>query len=1051
MDANVVRADCPSVAGRRCRISARLLLGLALLGLLAVSLPAQEGEDTPEQPRLGPQRILADQPFIGRFGEETYRNYGEEDYPRQVGITSNLRNIYSILGDPLVYGSESIRWVERRGLGVQRYSGSGASDLQERLAHGQSGASFARLFNYVVVGTDGTDAWQSRIIYADELRSRFTPLTFKMSNMNGLRIDVGTKKDGFSALFSRLHAPIYSSGLEGDNVIKAKALLFGMHYERQVGFLNFGATLVNAHQYEPLMEEKALSWRGVPGAIQNAPALLAIRISDDSPWDGGGAVLHDVEVYVNGELHPELQPFIVREHKRGDERQSYVSGLLNSGERKPLPPLANDYQAINRGSAFNTYDPYINWAAFDVDVYYRGYEFPFWIDHLYYRDYNLYGSEHVINPGHADTEKDITVHQEFAHELEEENGDFGFATMVDLPQVFDGEDYGILYIDIEPLQEEIQSVDVDLILAGDYQVELSEIDIAGVSPNPPNANYRDRYRYATFFRTVARAEGSPGDGALKRVRVKSGAPTGLNLYSANMQGVYRGFKINAEFSRSSSFYQYASGPPTTRVSRDALSVNAFNRQLFPGERHTISDNAYYLTVERDFERFGFGVEYFSMGPLYTTEFRSYIGRDELDVSGNPVAYNNTMIHRLVEDNDDDDRYPDSWYNNAPNFQQGQSDIDGIFPGLDEDHDGIPDTNKNFNAQPDYLEPFLMYDSDPQIYDYGLDANHNDFIDARENDIDADLPYDPDLRGLHLYGTFKLHPGLGLTLGRLDAEQIAAAAPNQVTYGRLNYRRRVPTLGNFLAELAVEGVRDGVADPLSVYSDRVLTLAEQFEREFAGLQRNVRIAPFLEEPREDPLLFKNSLWQRLFIDARWQALPHLDMHNKVKYEINRQRKGELYDGTFQEKNSLIRWTMVHTINYDWLIRPKLSLFSGFKFRYRKEWQEDLDLPTAHERHLIPLVKLEYRLTERTRFQLGFQGFGSLAPYAVTDLVRPENDFEQHDTVLMMTNNSRYFGYIVSTSAGISRRVKEFDLPLLGQTGDEDFVSAFISVIIGFEDE
>jgi len=754
---------------------------------------------------------------------------------------------------------------------------------------------------------------------------------------------------------------------------------------------------------------------------------------------------------VNGELRPELEPFIVRQHKRGDERQSYVTGLLSSGDRKPLPPLANDYQAINRGSPYNTYDPYINFAAFDVDVYYRGYEFPFWIDHMFYRDYARYGSEYVINPDHPDTEKDITVHGEFAHELVTVSGDFGFAAMDDLPQTFDGEEYGILYVDLEPLQEEIQSVDIDLALANDYRIDLSEVDMAGVSPNPPNSNYRDRYRYATFFRTVERAEGNPQDGRVKRVRVKSGAPTGLNLYSTNVYGVFKGFEINAEFSRSRSFYQYASGTPTPRVSRDALSINAFNRELFPGKRHTVSDNAYYVTVKRDFERFDFGAEYFSMGPLYTTEFRSYIGRDEVDVSGNPIAYNNTMIHRLVEDNDDDDRYPDSWYNNTPSRQQGQSDIDGIFPGLDEDHDGIPDTNKNFNAQPDYLEPFLMFAADPQIYDYGLDLNHNDFIDARENDIEADLPYDPDLRGLHVYSTLKLHDGLDFTLGLLNAEQIAGAAPNDVVYGRLGYDRQVPALGDFLAELAVEGVRDGVVDPLSVYSDRVLTLAEQFEREFAGLQRNVKIAPFLEEPRDDPLLFKNSLWQRLFIDARFWAVPNLNMRNKVKYEINRQREGELFDGSFQEGDRLTRWTMVHTIDYTWLIRPRLGLFSGLKFRYRKEWQKSLALPTAHERHVIPMVKLEYRFTERTRFQLGFQGIGSLVPYAVTDLVRPENDFEQHDSVLMMTNDSRYFGYIVSTNAGISRRIKEFDQPLLGQTGDEDFVSAFINVIIGFEDE
>ena len=94
----------------------------------------------------------------------------------------------------------------------------------------------------------------------------------------------------------------------------------------------------------------------------------------------------------------------------------------------------------------------------------------------------------------------------------------------------------------------------------------------------------------------------------------------------------------------------------------------------PGQRSSVADNGYYLTVERDFDRTSFGGEWFRVGPLYTTELRTYIGRDEADLFGNPIAYNNTMVHRLVEDNDDDDRYPDSWYNNAPSRSQGQSDI-----------------------------------------------------------------------------------------------------------------------------------------------------------------------------------------------------------------------------------------------------------------------------------------------------------------------------------------------------------------------------------------
>ena len=74
-----------------------------------------------------------------------------------------------------------------------------------------------------------------------------------------------------------------------------------------------------------------------------------------------------------------------------------------------------------------------------------------------------------------------------------------------------------------------------------------------------------------------------------------------------------------------------------------------------------------------------------------------------------------------------------------------------------------------------------------------------------------------------------------------------------------------------------------------------------------------------------------------------------------------------------------------------------------------------------------------------------------PYRVADLAAPERNFDQYDTVLMMTNDSKYFGYIVSTNAGISRRVKEFDVDGVGRTGDEEFVAAFVNVIIGFEVE
>ena len=68
-----------------------------------------------------------------------------------------------------------------------------------------------------------------------------------------------------------------------------------------------------------------------------------------------------------------------------------------------------------------------------------------------------------------------------------------------------------------------------------------------------------------------------------------------------------------------------------------------------------------------------------MGPLFTTEFRSYIAADEFNLNGHPVAYNNALLQRMVEDNDDNDRYPDSWYTWYFDRKQAQMDIDGVFP------------------------------------------------------------------------------------------------------------------------------------------------------------------------------------------------------------------------------------------------------------------------------------------------------------------------------------------------------------------------------------
>ena len=81
-------------------LTATRTLWVGALSFSCTSAFAQEVEDSPEHPRLGPPRLLLDQPYIGQFGQEYYQNYGFEDYSRQPPTTSNLRNFYNSLGDP---------------------------------------------------------------------------------------------------------------------------------------------------------------------------------------------------------------------------------------------------------------------------------------------------------------------------------------------------------------------------------------------------------------------------------------------------------------------------------------------------------------------------------------------------------------------------------------------------------------------------------------------------------------------------------------------------------------------------------------------------------------------------------------------------------------------------------------------------------------------------------------------------------------------------------------------------------------------------------------
>ena len=101
-----------------------------------------------------------------------------------------------------------------------------------------------------------------------------------------------------------------------------------------------------------------------------------------------------------------------------------------------------------------------------------------------------------------------------------------------------------------------------------------------------------------------------------------------------------------------------------------------------------------------------------------------------------------------------------------------------------------------------------------------------------------------------------------------------------------------------------------------------------------------------------MLFLNSTRSRLYADTKWGGIStNWKIRNKIKFEINRQHEGEIFDGRSQGENRISRWTMVHAVDLNLPIASKLNLFTGFKFRYRREWDSQSTEDRFNEHHII----------------------------------------------------------------------------------------------------
>ena len=180
-----------------------------------------------------------------------------------------------------------------------------------------------------------------------------------------------------------------------------------------------------------------------------------------------------------------------------------------------------------------------------------------------------------------------------------------------------------------------------------------------------------------------------------------------------------------------------------------------NAALFiDGKNHEISSeesDAWFFNISKQAYPFFAFAEAYALDEAYSTT--AYL----VDSNGD-IQYDNTQrnLYEFVEDNDDQDQFPD-W------IRAGSANDRLIFPGWDENNDFISDFNQNDNATitnliPDYDEPFLRYAVDRPEFLFGIDLNNNGWIDRFEDDDLPDYPYKTDRRGYNAFGGIEIMPG-----------------------------------------------------------------------------------------------------------------------------------------------------------------------------------------------------------------------------------------------------------------------------------------------------
>ena len=220
------------------------------------------------------------------------------------------------------------------------------------------------------------------------------------------------------------------------------------------------------------------------------------------------------------------------------------------------------------------------------------------------------------------------------------------------------------------------------------------------------------------------------------------------------------------------------------------------------------------------------------------------------------------------------------------------------------------------------------------------------------------------------------------------------------YSKLRYGIGREGLGSLTVHYRVKRVRDTI--PADIRGG---------DLQFTGFVPEGTIQP-------DQLSMRNSLVNLLFLETKFEGIPHLNVSSRFRYEVNARRRTHFEDGTVQEKSRDRSRALVTRADCQWKLGD-LTVMPMFKFlTEHKKVPSSGRHPFLHTRHLIPILRMDYRLTPGNVLRAGIQGFPMLKE-RYRNVAWPFTAYDATSQVFLLQNRGNYSGYDVNLNLGFRR--------------------------------